>query len=255
VLRPLLLIVALGASAWCNAAETAPAPTAASVQRPVAEPVERDAPLVLAARAKDEAKVRALLAVKPSIDINQRTADGTTALHWAIYHNDSALVDALVAAGADVNAKNDYGATPMSEAAVVGNPQVIRKLLDKRADVESPNGDGQTALMIIARTSNVEAAKLLIARRANVNAVEQWRGQTPLMWAAAEAQPAMVKLLIQHGADIEARSTVNNWSRQVTSEPRMQARPSGGFTLPKCSQGSEPLVQCLDGGAPDAGTD
>ena len=31
--------------------------------------------------------------------------------------------------------------------------------------------------------------------------------------------------------------------------------PSGGFTLPKCSQGSEPLSQCLDGGTTDAGTD
>jgi ankyrin repeat protein len=223
-------MVVLAASAWCNAAEPAAAPVVANTQRPVAEPVERDAPLVVAARAKDVGKVQSLLAAKPPVDVNQRTADGTTALHWAIYHNDVGTVDALIAAGADVNAKNDYGATPMSEAAVVGNPQVIRKLLDKHADVESPNGDGQTALMIVARTSNLEAAKLLLSRRANVNAVEQWRGQTPLMWAAAEAQPAMVKLLIQHGADIDARSTVNDWQRQVTSEPRMQARPSGGFT-------------------------
>jgi uncharacterized protein len=40
----------------------------------------------------------------------------------------------------------------------------------------------------------------------------------------------MVKLLIEHRADVNARSNVNKWERQVTSEPRMQARPSGGFT-------------------------
>ena len=196
----------------------------------VVVPVENNAPVALAARQNDATKVRALLNAKPRPDVNVPTADGTSALHWAVYHNDVDLVDRLIAAGAHVNAKNDYGATPLSEAAVVGNVQVIRKLLAAGADVEAPNGDGQSVLMIIARTSNVEAAKLLIGKRANVNAVEQWRGQTPLMWAVAEAQPAMVKLLVEHGAKVNARSTVNVWERQVTAEPRMQARPSGGFT-------------------------
>ncbi len=40
----------------------------------------------------------------------------------------------------------------------------------------------------------------------------------------------MVKLLIKHGADVNARSIVNNWQRQVTAEPRAQARPAGGLT-------------------------
>ena len=29
---------------------------------------------------------------------------------------------------------------------------------------------------------------------------------------------------------VDERSLVNDWPRQVTAEPRMQARPSGGFT-------------------------
>lgn len=217
--RVLVAVTVLGICGFANAAD-----------RPVVEPVEREAPLVLAARDRNTAAIEALLGTKPIVDVNQRTADGTSALHWAIYHNDVALFDRLIAAGADVNAKNDYGATPMSEAAVVGNVHFIRKLLAGHADVESPNADGQTALMVIARTSNVAAAKLLLDRGASVNAREQWRGQTPLMWAAAESQPAMVKLLVQRRADVNARSTANNWDRQVTSEPRMQARPSGGFT-------------------------
>ena len=43
--------------------------------------------------------------------------------------------------------------------------------------------------MTVARTGNVEAAKLLIKARAKVNAVEQWRGQTALMWASAQGNP------------------------------------------------------------------
>jgi ankyrin repeat protein len=113
---------------------------------------------------------------------------------------------------------------------VVGNVRVLRDLLAAHANVESANADGQTALMILARTDNVEAARVLLAHRANVNARERWRGQTPLMWAAAEAQPAMVQLLLARGAQADARSNVNDWERQVTTEPRMQSRPSGGFT-------------------------
>lgn len=213
--------------------------------RDVVVPVEKNAPVALAARENDGAKVRSLLDARPRPDVNARTADGTSALHWAVYHNDVDLVNRLIAAGADVNAKNDYGSTPLSEAAVVGNVKVIRKLLESGADVESPNSDGQTALMIIARTSNVEAAKLLIGKHANVNAVEQWRGQTPLMWAAAEKQPAMVKLLAGHGADVNARSHVNVWERQVTAEPRMQARPSGGFT-PLLYAARKGCLQCAE---------
>ncbi|HXC60559.1 MAG TPA: ankyrin repeat domain-containing protein, partial [Steroidobacteraceae bacterium] len=146
------------------------------------------------------------------------------------YNGDAVLVERLLAAGADVDARNDYGATPLSQAAVVGDVQIIRKLLQAGAKVDAPNADGQTALLVLARTSNVEAAKLLLKRGADVNAREHWREQTPLMWAAAEAQPAMVKLLVEHGAQVNAHSLENNWERQVTAEPRMQARPAGGFT-------------------------
>jgi ankyrin repeat protein len=196
----------------------------------VTQVIPHNAPLVDAARARDTALAQKLLREGPREAARQIGVDGTTALHWAVYHDDAELVDRLVAAGADVNARNDYGATPLSQAAVVGNVRVIRRLLSAGADVESANADGQTALMVLARSSNVEAAKLLLKRGAKVDSREAWREQTALMWAAAEGQPAMVKLLIEQGADVNARSKANNWERQVTAEPRNQARPAGGFT-------------------------
>jgi ankyrin repeat protein len=188
----------------------------------------------------------------PAADAGAIEVDGTTPLHWAVYRNDEAAVRQLIKAGADVNARNDYGATPLSEAAVSGNVKVIRWLLEAGAEVDGANADGQTPLMIIARTSNVEAAKLLIKHGADVNRREQWRQQTPLMWAAAEGQAGMVKLLASHGAEVDARSRVNDWERQVTAEPRMQARPSGGFT-PLLYAARRGCVECaralLDAGA------
>jgi uncharacterized protein len=221
-IAPRLLLAAL---ACASASVASHADTVA-----VVEPVENAAPLVIAARDNDFQTVLALLAAHAAPDVNQRTADGTSALHWAVYHGDTDLVAKLLAVGADANARNDYGSTPMSEAAVRGDVKVLRALLAAGANVESANADGQTALMILARTSNVAAAELLISHGADVNAHEKWRNQTPLMWAAAQQQPAMVRLLLKHGATKDERSLVNDWARQVTAEPRMQARPSGGFT-------------------------
>jgi ankyrin repeat protein len=50
------------------------------------------------------------------------------------------------------------------------------------------------------------------------------------MWAAAQNQPQMVQLLIERGAELDARSLVNEWPRQVTGEPRRMYRPFGGLT-------------------------
>jgi uncharacterized protein len=97
--------------------------------------------------------------------------------------------------------------------------------------------------MIVARTSNVAAARLLLDHGANVNKVEQWRKQTALIWAAAQSQPAMVKELVARGADVNARSVVNAWERQVTGEPRAIHRPAGGLT-PLLYAAREGCVEC-----------
>src|SRR5688500_8899487 len=152
--------------------------------------------LVDAAREGERAEALGLLAERA--DPNQREADGTTALHWAVHHDDVELVTKLLAAGANVAAANDYGSTPMSEACVVENVAILAALLDGGANVDSPNAEGQTALMVVARGGNTEAARLLLARGANINARETRKGQTALMWAVAQSHPVMVRLLLEH---------------------------------------------------------
>jgi ankyrin repeat protein len=84
--------------------------------------------------------------------------------------------------------------------------------------------------MLASRTGSPEVAKLLIEAGADVNAREAWRNQTALMWAAEGAFPEVVALLIEHGADVRARAAANDWGSQITSEPRAQYRPTGGLT-------------------------
>jgi uncharacterized protein len=186
------------------------------------------APLIDAAAANKGTEAIGLL--DSGANAKDRAADGTTALHWAAHWDDEALLDRLIKAGADVNARNDYGATPLQEAAERGDAAMIHTLLKARADVESANDEGQTALMTVARVGSVDAAKVLIKGGADVNATEKWRGQTALMWAAAQSNPEVVRLLIKSGAKVNARSTVRDWERRVTAEPRPQNRPPGGFT-------------------------
>ncbi len=206
--------------------------------------------LIEAARANDA--TTALAALADGVDVNAKSADGTTALHWAIYRDNVQLVQRLIKAGADVKTANEFGSTPMAEAAVVGDAAVIDALLAAGADAESRGADGQTALMVVARSGNVAAAETLLKHGANVNAREAWREQTALMWAAAQSQPGMVKLLVKHGAAVDARSAVNQWPRQVTGEPRRMYRPFGGLT-PLLFAAREGCLECartlVEGGA------
>ena len=201
--------------------------------------------LVDAVKSGDRTSALALLQQK--VNVNTPEPDGTTALHWAVQRDDFDLADRLIKAGANVNTKNDYGSSPMSEAALNGNIAMLDRLLKAGTDVESPNADGMTTLMIIARSSNVEAARLLLKHGAKVNTVEKWKEQTALIWAAAESQSAMVKTLVEAGADVNAHSKINNWERQVTAEARAIARPSGGMTplLYAARQGCTECVKIL----------
>ncbi|HUR57712.1 MAG TPA: ankyrin repeat domain-containing protein, partial [Opitutaceae bacterium] len=63
-------------------------------------------PLADAAEKKDLTTVRALLT---DTDVNASQADGMTALHWAVHHDDLATAKALLAAKANPRAENRYG--------------------------------------------------------------------------------------------------------------------------------------------------
>ncbi|HET7130701.1 MAG TPA: ankyrin repeat domain-containing protein, partial [Gammaproteobacteria bacterium] len=211
--------------------------------------------LVDAASQGDHAA--ALAELERGADAKAKAPDGTTALHWAAYHDDADLVARLIKAGADVNAANDYGSTPLGEAVTVGDPAVVKQLLEAGADANAPGKDRATPLMLAARGSSVESARLLIEHGADVNTKETWRGQTALIWASAQGQPGMVKLLIEHGADPNARSATNDWDRQVSGEKRRMYRPFGGMTalMYAAREGCADCARALvEGGAdPDLG--
>jgi ankyrin repeat protein len=146
----------------------------------------------------------ALAQLKAKADVNAPQVDGTTALHWAVHHDDLPATKALLDAGANASATNHYGVPPLSIACLNGNQSIVRALLDAGADPNTTLRGGETVLMTAARTGRVGPVAALLDRGAKVDAQDR-KGQTALMWAAADGQAEVVALLIKSGADIHHR--------------------------------------------------
>lgn len=151
-----------------------------------------------AAEKGDLAAVRA--ALKRGADVNLQQPDGTTALHWAVYHDHEDLAQQLIDAGANVATANRYGVRPLSIACLNGNGTIVRGLLEAGADPGTALPGGETALMTAARTGRIGPVEALLARGAEVNAKGP-QGQTALMWAAAEGNLVVVEALLRAEAD------------------------------------------------------
>jgi ankyrin repeat protein len=157
--------------------------------------------LAEAAERQDQASLREFLKTGAAVDAAQ--ADGTTALHWAAYHDDAETAALLIKAGANVNAINLYGVSPLVEACKNGSAAMVKLLLDAGADVNATLKGGETVLMLAARSGDAEAVQMLLVRHADPNARERL-GQTALMWAAAEGHTAVVHALLKAGAGLNA---------------------------------------------------
>lgn len=185
---PFPLFLFKGSVVWVTTALLAVLPPAFAAPAPLADALEK----------RDTAAVRALLA-DSAVDAAQ--PDGTTALHWAVRHDDIATTKALLAARANPNAANRYGVTPLSLACTNGNAATTALLLDAGADPNLALRGGETPLMTAARTGRVTVVQALLARGARVNDKLAAGGQTALMWAAHEGHTAVVAELIAADAD------------------------------------------------------
>ena len=157
--------------------------------------------------------------------------DGTTALHWATYRDDAEMVSRLLAAGADVNRTNRYDETPLSLACVNGNSGIVEDLLELGA-YPNLHAAGEPPLLTCARSGSIETVKLLLRHGANPNVTDAWKGQTALMWAAAEDHVTVVETLVAHGADVNLASTAGEtpllFAVQLGHDDTMRrSRPTG----------------------------
>jgi outer membrane protein assembly factor BamB len=87
------------------------------------------------------------------------------------------------------------------DAAARGDAAAVRKLLDEGAPVDAKTRYGATALSFACDKGQLEVVKLLLERGADPNAKDTFYGANPLSWAAQRGAVEVARLLVEKGAD------------------------------------------------------
>jgi len=122
----------------------------------------------------------------------------------AAFRGDTATVRALLDEGADVNLTNEAGASPLMRA--VYHVDTAALLLERGANVNAKSDDGRTPLLIAAGMPDAVAiVKLLLDHGADPSAAAPSLGgpTTPLTEAASAGNETVLRLLIERGADVK----------------------------------------------------
>lgn len=154
--------------------------------------------LRFAARGGNCAVVQLLLQRGAAVD-SVLTYDGTTPLFSAVREGQSAATELLLKHGADANARNiREGQTVLHGATRLGCNKCVEALLAHGADPNALSEGGATPLHYAAASGRKEAARLLLEAGAQINA--RCNGMTPLGWAVSRDQGEVAVLLREHGA-------------------------------------------------------
>jgi ankyrin repeat protein len=159
---------------------------------------------------------------------------GLAALTFAAREGDIESARKLLDAGADINQATEYGWTPLLAAVNNRNYRLAMLLLERGADVNRANKGGWTPLYLAVDNRNIEGGdypvpkpdldhldliKALLAKGANPNAkvkdntltrtifTMQWffeDGATPFIRASQSSDVALMKVLLEKGADVKA---------------------------------------------------
>jgi ankyrin repeat protein len=149
-----------------------------------------------AVKRDDPQEIAALLS--RGFDPDTRDPQGNTGLFLALRDGSLKAAKALVDwPKTNVETRTAQDESPLMMAALKGQTELARKLIERNADV---NKTGWTPLHYAATNGHLAIIELLLENHAYIDA-ESPNGTTPLMMAAHYGTPAAVKLLLDAGAD------------------------------------------------------
>lgn len=143
---------------------------------------------------------------RAGVNINGRDEDGQTPLHYALFPLRPELAKTLLDLGADAAAADKQGETSLMKAIDQGEIDVVRDVLSRPAALRTINtatthNTRETALHMAVRRNRPDIVNLLLDSGSLVNTRNALR-QTPLFLAFELTMPAMAELLISRGADV-----------------------------------------------------
>ena len=159
---------------------------------------------------KDESghvRRRGVEGMTPLMYVANRGADGV----WMCEQTGGEAVAVLIEKGADVDARDSLNHSALLLAAAIGDAEVLEAILAETPELDSKSVDSmdpdirleETALSVAIEHRNVDLVRSLVAAGANVNLTIN-AGTTPLMIAARKGDVAILKILFDANADVEA---------------------------------------------------
>ena len=149
-----------------------------------------------AVHADNASGVRSLL--KRGFDPNTLDEHGQTGLLIALREPSPKVIQALLESPQlNVELRNSKDESPLMLAAIKGQKDLVEQLIKRDADVNKP---GWTPLHYAATSGQIAIMKVLLENYAFIDA-QSPNGTTPLMMAAMYGSGDAVKLLLDEGAD------------------------------------------------------
>jgi ankyrin repeat protein len=226
--------------------------------------------LMSAARTGNPDALEVLIAYRANVNARE-THKGQTALMWAAAENNAGAIKMLAGAGADIHAASTGRFTPLLFAVRGGHIDGTRALLEAGADVNERMADGMSTLVLALYNAHFALAGFLLDQGADPNAAAQgWTALHQIAWSRRPnrgfnlpgAVPTgsldslvLVKQLIAHGADVNARMTKEprdgnrNMLNRIGSTPFMMAAKTADVPLMRTllEAGADPTIKSADG--------
>jgi ankyrin repeat protein len=153
-------------------------------------------------------------------NVNERDADGVTALHLAAVNGNVEVLRVLVVElGADKDAKDANGGTPLHLAAVGGHVEAIKALEQLGAQIDAHAANKDTPLKLSIRHGQHQAAEVLRELERTARARKEAATSERAQQAAEHANRMAAELIEEEEREQAAKAEAQSKVRGVELSP------------------------------------
>ncbi|KAG7377220.1 Ankyrin repeat domain-containing protein 60 [Phytophthora pseudosyringae] len=201
-------------------------------------------PLMLAVKQGFVEMATVLIEASPN-SVRAIDKEGDSVLGIAAYSGQFEIILLLLDCGIPLSLSNGGAPTPLMLAAAKGHVEIMKLFLDKGADVGERMWNGHTALTFAAESGQEEAVRTLLLFGAQVNS--HGIDAAPLAIAAQRGHVEVVKLLLKHNANANAKDSDGDSALHETVYKRLWVDAfDGGVSMrPGRSRGPTASEECI----------